>query len=163
MVDCNCVSEIATFTCKSNFSAAGCKDRVSLACRNVDSQVLVFVREFFTDDADCRDDVRDALHPDFFVRREPVVDSFEINVVLAGRHVRKAVAFDDAVDFVGVVFKERLENILDSVFHNPQRIKSRKEFFVVRVLLDELRVVNTHFFVIHERLVNFCNVENEQN
>ena len=104
MVDGNRVAKVPAVASKNNFSTAGCENRVPFAGRNVDAQMLVFVRELFADDADCRDDVRNAFHPDFFVSREPVVDSFEIDIVFAGRHVRKAVAFDDAVDFVGVVF-----------------------------------------------------------
>jgi hypothetical protein len=77
--------------------------------------------------------------------------------------MRKSVALDDAVDFVGVVFEERLENILDSIFHNPQRIKSRKELFVVCILLDELCIVYAHLFVRDECLVDLCNVDYEQN
>ena len=104
MVNDNRVSEIPAVTCKDNLSAAGCKNRIPFAGRNIDTQVLVFVREFLADDADCRNDVWNAFQPDFFVGREPVVDSFEIDIVFAGRHVRKAVAFDDAVDFIGIVF-----------------------------------------------------------
>lgn len=130
--------------------------------RNVDSQVLVFVRELFADDAHRRNDVRNSFHSAFVVSRKPVVDTFEIDVVLAGRHVRETVALDDAVDFVGVVFEECLEDILDTVFHNPQRIESREQLFVVRVLLYELRVVDTHLFVVHESPVDFRYVDNEK-
>ena len=118
------ISEIATVPRESDFSTTRCKNWVSLAGRNVDSQMLVFIREFFAYNADSRNDVRDSLHSDFLIGREPVVDTFEIDAVLLGRHVRKAVAFNDTVDFVGVVFQECLEYILDSVFHDPQRIES---------------------------------------
>ena len=123
--------------------------------------MLVFVRELLADDANCRDYVRDAFQADFFVGRKPVVDSFEVDVVLFGRYVRKTVALDDAVDFVGVVFEECLEDVLDSVFHNPKRIKSREKFFVVRVLLYELCIVHAHLFVRDESLVDLCNVDYE--
>ena len=124
VVDDNSVPEIATCTCKSDFSTARCKNWVPLAGRNVDSQMLVLVRELFADDAHCRNHVRDTFHSDFFVSGQPVVDTFEVDVVLLGRHVRKSVALDNAVDFVGVVFQECLENILDTVFHDPQGIES---------------------------------------
>ena len=162
VINDNSVSEVATMTCKSDFSTARCKNRVAFAGGNVDSQVLVFVRELFADDAYRRNDVRNSFHPAFVVSREPVVDTFEIDVVLAGRHVRETVALDDAVDFVGVVFEERLEDILDSVFHNPQRVESGEQLFVVRVLLHELRIVDTHFFIVHESLVDLDDVDNEK-
>ena len=163
VIDDNRVSKVATVTRESDFSTTRCKNRVPFAGRNVYSQMLVFVGEFFAYNAYGRNHVRDSFHSDFFVGREPVVDTFEIDAVLLRRHMRKAVAFDDAVDFVGVVFQECLENILDSVFHNPQRIKSREELFVVGVLLHELRIVHTHFFVIHKSFVDFYDVGNEQN
>ena len=162
MIDDDRIPEIAAFTGESDFSGAGSKDGVPLMGRNVDSQVLVLVREFFADDSHCRDDVRNSFHPAFVVGRKPVVDTFEIDVVLAGRHVRETVAFYDAVDFVGVVFEERLEDILDSVFHNPQRVESGEQLFVVRVLLHELRIVDTHFFIVHESLVDLDDVDNEK-
>ena len=157
------VSKIATVARECYLAATRCKYRVSLASRDVDSQMLVFVGELLADDAHSRDHVRDSFQADFFVGRKPVVDTFEINTVLAGGDMRKAVALDDAVDLVGVVFEERFKNILDSVFHDPQRVKSREEFFVVCVLLYELRIVYTHLFVADKGLVDPCNVDNEQN
>ena len=162
MIDDNRVSEIAAVAGVSDLATTRCKYRVSFSGRNVDSQVLVFVRELLADDAHRRNDVRNSFHSAFFVGREPVVDTFEIDVVLAGRHVRETVAFYDAVDFVGVVFEERLENILDSVFHDPQRVESGEQLFVVRVLLHELRIVDTHFFIVHESLVDLDDVDNEK-
>ena len=90
------------------------------------------------------------------------MDTFEIDIVLAGGHMRKSVALDDAVDFVGVVFEECLEDILDAVFHDPQRVESGEQLFVVRVLLHELRIVDTHFFIVHESLVDLDDVDNEK-
>lgn len=162
MIDNDRVAQITAFTGESNFASTGGKDRIPLMGRNVDSQVLVLVREFFADDSHCRDDVRNSFHPAFVVGRKPVVDTFEIDVVLAGRHVRETVAFYDAVDFVGVVFEECFEDILDAVFHDPQRVESGEQLFVVRVLFYKLRIVDTHFFIVHESLVDLDDVDNEK-
>lgn len=74
----------------------------------------------------------------------------------------KTVAFDNAIDFVGVVFEECFEDILDAVFHDPQRVESGEQLFVVRVLFYKLRIVDTHFFIVHESLVDLDDVDNEK-
>jgi len=162
VIDDDRVPEVAAVSGKDDLSATGGKNRISFTCRNVDTQVLVFERILLADDADCWNHVRDAFHSDFFVSRKPVVDTFEIDAVLLGRDVRKAVALDNAVDFVGVVFQECLENVLDAVFHNPEGVESREEFFVVRVLFHQLGIMHAHFFIVRKGSVDFCDMKYEQ-
>ena len=113
------IAQFIHFPCRFDSPAAGSKDRVTRLCGKVRTEVRSLFGILLAHNAHDRDKVWDVFHAEFFFESLPAV-RVEIDIVLFGRRMGEPVAVDDGIDLVGVVLDERLEDILDSVLHDPQ-------------------------------------------